>query len=66
MPAACSRRTATFTWLRIRLDQIARLRREKGERGIAPVVAQPPLHQEAVLHEGVHRQQFDRGDAEAA
>ena len=40
--------------------KIARLRREKGERVIAPVIAQALLQQEAVLHEGVDRQQLDR------
>ena len=46
--------------------QIRRFRREEGERVVAPVVAQPALQHEAVLQEGMHRHQFDRGDAEPA
>ena len=43
--------------------QIGRFRREEAERVVAPVVAQATLLQGAVLQEGLHRHQFDRGDA---
>ena len=46
------------------VGQVARLEREEAERVVAPVVAQALLQQVAVLHEGVDRQQLDRGDAE--
>ena len=44
---------------------VARLGREEAERVVAPVVAQALLDQAVVVDEGVHRQQLDRGDAEA-
>ena len=66
MPAACSRRTATRISFARAVRQIRRFRREEGERVVAPVVAQPALQHEAVLQEGMHRHQFDRGDAEPA
>jgi hypothetical protein len=40
------------------------VRREEADRVVAPVVAQALLLQGVVLHELVHREQFDRGDAE--
>ena len=46
------------------LAEIARLRREIGEGGIAPVVAQALLDQEAIVREGVDGQELDRRDAE--
>ena len=64
MPAACSRRTATRISLRDPSDKIARLDGEKADRVVAPVVLQASLDQSAILHEGVDRQQLDRGDAE--
>ena len=44
--------------------EIARLGREIGERRVAPVVAQSLLDKEAVVGEGMDRQELDRGDAE--
>ena len=44
--------------------EIARLRREKGERRITPVILQALFDQEAVVGEGVDRQQLDGRDAE--
>ena len=46
------------------VGEIARLEREEADGVVAPVVAQALLQQAAVLHEGVDRQQLDRGDAE--
>ena len=46
------------------LADVARLRREKGQGLVAPVVAQLALDQRAVLHPGMHRQQLDGGDAQ--
>ena len=46
--------------------QIARLDGKKSDRIVAPVILQAALDQRAVLHEGVDRQQLDRGDAEIA
>ena len=66
MPAACRRRTATRISFGEPIRQIGRLWREEAERVVAPVVAQSALHEGAVLHEGVHRHQFDRSDAQAA
>ncbi len=42
------------------------VRREVGDRVVAPVVAQAQLVQAAVVDELVHRHQLDRGDAEVA
>ena len=50
---------------RVAASPIARLGREEADRVVAPVVAQAALDQAAVVDEGVHRQQLDRGDAEA-
>ena len=43
---------------------VARVGREKADRIVAPVVSQAFLEQMAVVDESVHRQQFDRRDAE--
>ena len=40
------------------------VRREVADRVVAPVVAQPHLHEPVVVDELVHRHQLDRGDAE--
>ena len=45
---------------------VVRVGREEAERVVAPVIAQAPVDQHAVVEEGVHRQQFDRRDAELA
>ncbi len=45
--------------------QVRGLGREERQRVVAPVVAQAAFQQETVLQEGVHRQQLDRGDAQA-
>ena len=62
-----------WNWLTMALNsfangvlQIARLRREEGDRVVAPVVAQALLDQIAVVDEGVDRQQLGAGDAERA
>ncbi len=44
---------------------IAGVGREKADRVVAPVVAQPLLDEPAVVDERMHRHQLDRGDAEA-
>ena len=41
------------------------VRRQVADRVVAPVVGQPAIAQRRVLHELVHRQQFDRRDAQA-
>jgi hypothetical protein len=43
---------------------VARFRSEEADGVVAPVVAQSPLDQIAVVDEGVHRQQLHRGDAQ--
>ena len=43
---------------------VARLRREEGQRVVAPVIGELLLDQNAVVDKGVDRQQLDRGDAE--
>ena len=42
--------------------QVALLRREEGERAVAPVVPQRPILEEAVVGELVNGQKLDRGD----
>ena len=64
IPAACSARIALLEPDHARFAEIARLRREEGEGGVAPVVAQPLLDEEAVVGEGVDRHQLDGSDAE--
>ena len=44
--------------------EIARIGGEKAQRLIAPEIHQPLFDQKAVVQEGLHRQQLDRGDAE--
>ena len=46
------------------VGKVARLGREEADGIVAPVVAQALLQQAAVLHEGVDRQELDRGHAE--
>jgi hypothetical protein len=46
--------------------RVAGVRREEADRVVAPVVRQPLLPEGAVRHVLVHRQELDRGDAEAA
>jgi len=46
--------------------QVFGVRREEAYGVVAPVVAKPRLDQVAVLHEGVDRQQLDRGHAQRA
>ncbi|CFM33239.1 Uncharacterised protein [Bordetella pertussis] len=46
------------------VGQIGRLGREVRQGVVAPVVAQPAFDQGAVLQEGMHRHQFQRGDAQ--
>ncbi|KAG1245659.1 hypothetical protein G6F68_014964 [Rhizopus microsporus] len=41
------------------------MRRKETQGVVTPVIAQATFQQEPVLQEGVHRQQFDRGDAQA-
>ena len=65
MPAECSVFTIVLNSLTLPAARVARLGREEADRVVAPVVAQPPLDQMAVVDERVHRQQLDRGDAEA-
>ena len=43
---------------------IVRLGREEADRIVAPEVPEPALLQMAVLHEGMHRHQFDRRNAD--
>ena len=64
MPASCSARIAALEPDGAGVAEIARLGREIGERRIAPIVAQPLLDEEAVVDEGVDRQELDRRDAE--
>ena len=45
--------------------RVAHVRREETDRVVAPVVAQAELDQALVVDERVHRQELDRGDAEA-
>ena len=45
--------------------RVAVVRREVADRLVAPVVAQPALHELSVVNELVHRQELDRGDTEA-
>ena len=66
MPASCMRCTKVLTSPMPALAQVLRVRGEEADRVVAPVVAQPALDQVAVVDEGVHRQQLDRGDAELA
>ena len=58
------RRDGGAQTLRSTRARIARLRREIGERRIAPVVAQVLLGEEAIVGERVDRQQFDRRHAD--
>ena len=64
MPAECSVLTMVLNSLTPPGGAVARLGREEADRVVAPVVAQPLLDQVAVVDEGVHRHQLDRGDAE--
>ena len=68
MPAACSVFTIclnSVTWPPASPRAgVARLRGEEVDGVVPPVVAQPLLQQVAVVEEGVHRQQLDRGDAQ--
>jgi hypothetical protein len=45
--------------------RVARFRREKTDRVVAPVVRQLAFDQRPVVDKSMDRQQFDRGDAEA-
>ena len=47
-----------------RVGGVARVGREEADRVVAPVVVELLLEQEAVVDEGVHRQQLDARDAE--
>ena len=40
------------------------VRREEADRVVAPVLAQAAVEQEALVHELVHREQFDGRDSE--
>ncbi len=64
MPAACRSADGLAQFVRAVL-QVRGLGREERQRVVAPVVAQAAFQQVAVLQEGVHRQQLDRGDAQA-
>ena len=68
MPAACSVCTIVLELRDLLAASAARgvlvVRREEADRVVAPVVAQAALDQVRVVHELVHRQQLDRGDAE--
>jgi hypothetical protein len=44
--------------------EVARIRREEGDRVVAPVVRQAQVDQPALVVEGLDRQQFHRRDAE--
>jgi len=45
---------------------VQRVRREKADRGVAPVVREPPLVEERLVRDVVDRQQLDGCDAELA
>src|ERR1700683_3094911 len=45
--------------------QVAGLGRKKANRVVAPIVAQATLHQLAVVHESMHRHEFDRRHTQA-
>ena len=49
---------------RVVAGEVSPLRREEADRLVAPMVAEPLLDQEAVVHETVDGQQLDRGDTE--
>jgi hypothetical protein len=66
MPASCICWTNALKSAEPALAEVLRVRREELDRVVAPVVRQPALDQVAVVHEGVDRQQLDRGDAEVA
>ncbi len=52
--------------VRERRPEVARLRREEGDRVVTPIIAQPFLDQVAVVDEGMDRQQLCARDAERA
>ena len=56
---------ADFMQRAFRGGQVRGLGREIAQCRIAPVIAQVALHQKTILQEGVDREQFDGGDAEA-
>ena len=68
MPAACSARDHRLELLHLLAAvaeaRVAVVRREEADRVVAPVVAQAPLEQRAVVDELVHRHQLDGGHAE--
>ena len=45
--------------------QKTRIRREKADRIVAPIIDEPAFDQMAVVDRGMDRQQLDRGDPEA-
>src|SRR5512132_1347660 len=45
--------------------KVGRMRREEGERIVAPIVAEATLGQVSIVQEGLDRQQLDGGDPEA-
>ena len=68
MPAACSALTTSLNSRTCSPPAARRgilvVRREVADRVVAPVVAQPAIEQQRVLHELVDGQQLDGGDAE--
>ena len=68
MPARCSAFTTPLNSCtcspRVPGRRVLVVRREVADRVVAPVVAQAALEEQRVLHELVHRQQLDRGDAQ--
>ena len=68
MPAACRRFTISLNSRTCPpgspLRRIGGVRREVADGVIAPVVREPLVFEELIVHEMMHRQQLDRGDAE--
>ena len=64
MPAAWNALTNALNSLTWRAGEVAWLRGEEGQRVVTPVVGEAAVDEVAVLQEGLHRQQLDRGDAE--
>ena len=66
MPASCSSATVERNAFCDVVGGIALLGREEAQRVVTPVVLQAACRADAVVDEGVDRQQLDRGDAELA
>ena len=68
MPALCRSLTICLNsphhidWRR-RFRSVTRFRRKESQRVVAPIIAQTLIDEVPILHEGVHRHQFQRSNA---